>query len=309
MEYELKLFSPDSIVMKRLETDASDYINSFTKEERDEMYQSYYDDFLMNENKTGDFRTVEKILESSGRHGRSGRNITERHRAVTPVSIVVEEMTGEFNDLQKRQFRTIKHNGIESVNISRIPEFWIQPVAAYIPDKSVNLDIIDSKMEGYGYVRTRLTEVRDEDRRQWYFAVYNPNPEYMPDVRSQIRNYRLLHFSHEKNHDSIMETGLVSSTGGRTYMYPDKRVFFYVYPLKRGEYSDSFRKMMGGIARKEIKADRDFSGIFNCYELDLDSVPENIRILYDPNAEDCIYLNAHIEPEWFKYKEDMWEEF
>lgn len=308
---ELRLYSPFSPVIDDLERHAAEYINSFSDSEREEMYKSYTDDYIQNREDYEFGDTVEKLLEESendrNTSKRSGSAFDDKKK-IYPVKFVIEHITGVYNALKKEQFSTICHNNIRSIKISDIPEFWIQPIVSYIPDEGINIRIIDDELNSYNYVRTRLSAFKDKNGNRWFFAVYNPNPKYMPDVREQLLLDRLIHYSPEYNHDDIMDTGLIPSKGGRTYMYPDERVFFYVYAT-HGSLDPKYVNMMSGISNKIKKNDNTFSGIFNCYELDVRKIPKDVKILYDPNADNCVYLNIHIQPEWIKYQEDMWREF
>lgn len=156
-------------------------------------------------------------------------------------------------------------------------------------------------MKQGGYVRTRCTLHKEKNDREWYFVVYNPDTKYLKSVRDLLLYDRFIHYSPEFNRDDILETGLVPSNGGRTYTYPDERVFFYVY--SSGGLSDSYRKMMRAISTKEKQRDSSFSGYFDCYELDTRKLPESVKIYYDPNADDCVFLTTHIKPEWLILKE------
>lgn len=293
--FEVKLYSPDCKVI----TDWFDSfdINSVPEKVCNELYRSYDDDYVFHRDWYDDDDTVESVLlEAREMNG----NDTECR--LLPVRDVVEHMTGIICDLKPEQFRTISINGIESVEIRDVPAFWVQPVAGYFPGTGHNIEIMDETMKSYGYVSVMKREMKDREGRSWFKIVYNPDPKFAKNVRDAMKGLRLSHYSPEFNHDSIMETGLVPSRGGRRYLYPDSRVFFYTYGGSiHNRFGRKFLEMMHSVSRFVKKREPSFSGIFREYVLDLEKVPEGARIFYDPNAQDCVYLNIHIEPEWIQY--------
>lgn len=307
MRTELKIFSDKCPAMQSLASNAEQYINEFPDDLRKIMFQSYEADYLMSQEFYDSDMTLDDIINEDYQPKSSGPDVSIG-KNVIPVAKTVQELIRTIPALKYRQFRTISHNDIESIRIQEIPEFWIQPIASYIPAESMNIEIIDHEMDVHGYVRTRLDIIKDKYGKPWYFAIYNPDPKLMPDVRHMLKSMILLHYSPEFNHDDIMETGLIPSHGGRTYTYPDSRVFFYVkHP--RLDLSNAYMRMLGSIVKKEKSKHRDFSGIMNQYELILDRVPKEVKIYYDPNADDCIYLNTHVEPDWLEYNEYGFLEF
>lgn len=300
---ELKLYDDTAIaVIHSLE---SFDINDVPKSVRDRLYKSYADDFLFSKEYYEPGMTVQDILNESVP---VRRNDVVDTKHVTPVKELIESLVGILSDADVDQFRTITINGIESMHIQDAPEFWIQPVYGFIPNQKLNIDIIDHEMKEGGYVRVRTTEhVENDTGRKWYFVVYNPDTKYLKSVRELLRTARLFHYTPEFNRDDILETGLVPSKGGRTFMYPDERVFFYVNAFPG--LSDSYIKMMSSTSKKIKKKDSSFSGYFDLFELNIDKLPESIKIYYDPNAKDCVFVTHHIEPEWIDLRENLSREF
>lgn len=278
-------------------------INTVPNYMRNRLWKSYESDFLLTHYDYEDGMTAKQIIKES----RELYENTKKPRRVYAVKDVIRNITGVIGDLKEEQFRTVSHNGIDSLWIKDVPNFWIQPVYGYIPDADdLNIHVIDSKMLTYGYVRVRTSEQYEKrNERKWWLLVYQPDPKYMPDVRHMITQANLLHFSPEKYHDDIREEGLIPSRGGRTYLYPNERIFFYVRnnvnPLE-----DAFMDMMRGIYRKEKRKDPMMSNIYDCWRLLMKKVPQSAKVYYDPNEDECIYLTIHIEPEWLEYMPD-WE--
>ena len=287
-------------------------INSIPQKKRDAMYKSYTNDYLAAREDYDISESVKDVLTEERRvleSKRRKRNDNLYLRKIYTVAELSEILIGKYPSISDEQFRSVFHNGIESARLQDIPDFWINPVTMLIPDEAINLSIIDEEMEKFGYVRVRLEAMAENNRRIWYFAVYNPNPKYIKSVRDVLRMSRFVHFSPEFNHDDIMETGLIPSNGGRTYTYPDERVFFYVFGTQFDVTQDEwFIGMLNSVSKKIKKENPSFSGIFNAYELDIRKLPEDISIFYDPNADNCVYINGHIEPQWFIYREDMFLE-
>ena len=286
-------------------------INAISWQERDALYKSYTNDYLYNISLVDDEddKNIEDLLDDTKK---MFLKESEEHGIdVYPVKYTIERITnGDISALKPEQFKTVTNNGIDSIQVSDIPEFWIQPVFSYIPDVHMNLRILDEQMEAYGYVRVRHKRVQDSHKHSWWILIYNPDPRGMEDIRKFLRKFRMFHFSPEFNRDSILENGLLPSKGGRTYTYPDARVFFYTPPYYLKPWQDPFsfpkrfKQMMQSIARKTKTKHSDWSGYFDVFELDTSEVPANAKTYWDPNMEHCIYLNIHIEPEWIKLLED-----
>ena len=276
-------------------------INSVPEKDRQWMFVSYtqeYLDSISGEDDTEDVQDVQAALNEG-----LGEKLAKR---VRPVREVIELLLGMFEHMKDIQFRTVTNNGIKSVKLDNVPVFWIQPVGIYVPDSEMNLHIIDEKMAEFGYIRVRLQKKTDLDRKTWFFVIYNPNPKFMEDVRNNIEAFGFYHLSPEFNHDSIMENGLEPSHGGRTYTYPDKRVFFYVM-YKKHEYTPAFVRMMTSVSRSTRKKNPYFSGIFNAYKLDVSKLPKDVKMFWDPNAQDCVYFNIPIPADWLIWENETME--
>lgn len=303
MYNELKLYDDKCVAVERAMKEFN--INRIPIATRNRLYKSYRDDFLFAQEEFDFDKTVEEILnekypDSKYIREANGRDVVDiKH--IIPVKKMIQTITGILNDVKDTQFKTVSHNGIESLSIRNAPAFWVQPMYGLIPNKPLNLDIIDYEMSQGGYVRTRCTPHKEKNSREWYFVVYNPDTKYLKSVRDLLLYDRFIHYSPEFNRDDILETGLVPSKGGRTYTYPDNRVFFYVYSY--GGLSDSYKNMIRGISTKEKQRDYTFSGYFDCFELNTEKLPDNVKIYYDPNADDCVFLTIHIKPEWLIFKE------
>lgn len=283
---EIKLQSPYCQALNDFMSDFD--INSVPKKEREWMFVSYTQEYLDSVSVEDDSEEeihVEDVLNEG--------LASELAKRVRPVREVIELLTEMFERMKDIQFRTVSNNGIQSIKMENIPVFWIQPVGVYIPDSEMNLHIIDEKMTEFGYVRVRYQKKFDQNRNPWYFVIYNPNPKFMKDVRNNIDAFGFYHLSPEFNHDSIMEDGLKTSRGGRTYTYPDERVFFYVM-YKKHEYTPAFVRMMTAISKNIKKKEPYFSGIFNVYKLNVDMLPADVKMFWDPNAQDCVYFNVPI---------------
>ena len=298
---ELKLYDDNCPAIQNLLDTFN--INEIPEYKRNLMWKSYVTSFLTSQY---DYNPdIKKVLRES-KELHENKKIARR---VLPVKEVAKRLSGTIDGLETEQFKTVSHNGIDSVQINDVPNFWIQPIATYIPDADeMNIHIIDDKMEGYGYIRVRTTEQYEKNGRKWYFLIYNPDSRFMPDVRSMLRKASLVHYAPEKFHDDILEDGLIPSRGGRTYLYPNERVFFYIRE-PNGVLDDDFIKMMCGISRKERRKDPMMSNIFDCWKLLMNKVPEEAKVYYDPNAEECVYLTIHIELEWLEYMSYWYEEF
>ena len=173
-----------------------------------------------------------------------------------------------------------------------------------VPDSNINVRILDDKMNECGYVNVRKQLRFDSEQRRWWFSIYNPNPKFMDDIRDNLDRNRLFHYTPEFNRDSIIDSGLIPSNGGRTYLYPDKRVFFEVTSMSNPyKFNIEYLKMMHGISEKTHKNEYMFSGYFDCFELDISKLPDNVKIYWDPNHRDGVYINCHIEPEWLIFRE------
>ena len=304
---ELKIQQPDCQALNDLFNNFD--INSIPKEKRDAMYKSYTKDYIMSLEYYDEDDDVNEILESNKILFEDENEYEDKK--ILPVALAIEKIRNDIPSLSEEQFITIKNNGIESLRIdSHIPIFWTQPIFSYIPDEYINIKIIDEKMMECGYINVRKEQRKDEDRRLWWLIIYNPNPDYMDDIRDVLDSYRLLHYTPEYNRDSILDSGLVPSKGGRTYFYPDARVFFIVTDKKRPfRFTNAYLKMMRNVSLKLKKKDRMFSGYFDCFELDMFKLPEGIKVFWDPNHEDGVYLNYHLEPDWLILHEDKSREF
>lgn len=280
-------------------------INKIPKDTRDVLYKSYTNSYMMSI-ECDDEETAKEILAESADTRKKHEDIIEK--SLYPLKDVVEGLTGMIPEMRPEQFITFKINGIESLKIIDIPNFWVQPVISFVPDKAMNIAIINEMMTDYGYINVRQYKQTDEENREWWVVIYNPNPKFMKDVRNILRVVRLIHYSPEFNRDDILENGLLPSKGGRTYLYPDERVFFYVTNM-RLELSGRYISMMKNISKKVKKEHRDFSGYFDMFELMTDRLPENVKILYDPNMDSCVYLSVNVPAEWLVFDENFSREF
>lgn len=286
-------------------------INSVLKTLRDKMYQSYTQSYMTHVAfiDDEDDMSVEQALKES--EEQSLNENSKQKVTVYPVKYTIERITnGSIPDMKLSQFKTVDNNGIKSIEIDDIPEFWIQPVFSYVPDVYMNIRIVDDLMKEYGYIRVRQQKKTDENGRQWWFVIYNPDPRGMEDIRHRLSMFYLLHYTPEFNRDSILENGLLPSHGGRTYTYPDKRVFFYAAKKTFDIHIDPFvlpekmTKMMKSVARSTKKKHPDWSGYFDVFELNTGKLPENVKVYWDPNAQSCMYLNIPIPADYLILREE-----
>lgn len=302
MPEELKILSPYSQVINDLFENFD--INSVSKKLRDAMYQSYTEEYMTSLDFIKSKDDFKDFLEQNK------KNLIKENKengvVVYPVKEVVRRITTAIPLIKEEQFITVVHNQIYSIKVVKIPEFWVQPTFTYIPDVYMNLRILDDKMNAYGYIRVRQQRKKDNEGRQWWFAIYNPDPSCSENMRDEIDGFfRLFHYAPEIFRDDILEKGLVPSYGGRTYLYPDKRVFFYAGDKKKPyRLTTEFQNMMLAISFKTRKKYPMWSGYYDVFELDMDKLPANVKIFWDPNADDCVYFNIPILPDYLILRED-----
>lgn len=306
---EYRLFEPNG---PEVEAMMQFDINVIPKTMREKIYSSYVDMYMDRYMCFRDWDptiTIKQALEESYKHPKRSQKSKATYARVESSVTVVQNLLKKYMFMHELQFKTYFNNNVYSLSVDCVPIWWVEPILSIIPDFPYNVDILDKEMSNYGYDKVRQQKKKDKDGNSWYYVVYHPKPERMVNVRDLLWRKSFYHYSPEKFHDDIMENGLIPSNGGRTYLYKDKRIFFYVWE-HNPEIDDDFYDMMRGIANKEKKADRYFSGIFNCYQLDVPKLPDqDFKMFYDPNQKDCVYVNIHIPSEALIYLEDESLEF
>lgn len=284
-------------------------INSVPKKLRDRMHQSFTKTYMS----TLDFidsgeDTIEDFIEQGKKILKESK---ENGLDVFPLKEAVSQVINRIPMIETIQFKTVSNNGIESLSIDNVPDFWVQPAFSFIPDVYMNLSIVDEIMSYYGYIRVRKTRKLDKEGRSWWYIVYNPDPKDAENVyRLLVKNHILLHLTPDFNTQSILQNGLIPSHGGRTYEYPDERVFFYVtdyyHPFK---FKYKFKRMMGGITKKEKANHPQWDEYFDIFELLLHEMPADTKIYWDPNAQDGVYLKLPIQPKYLDLHKDRRQKF
>lgn len=278
-------------------------INSIPDEDLEWMYRSYTDSYMTSLEFIEPDDNIKDIVKDSKKSILKEQK--ENGVRIYPVSEVVERLTSSL-PMKKKQFITVSNNGIENLEIDMIPDFWVQPIAVSVPNVYMNLGIVDERMMGYGYVRVRKTKKVDKNGKVWWFVIYNPDPRGAENIRDIIEDFcRFLHLTPNFNTASILKNGLRTSKGGRVYTYPDERVFFYAPSFKNPfNYTNEFRTMMRSISRHTKKEHPEWDGYFDVIELMIREIPEDIKVFWDPNRTDCVYLNIPIEPKYLKLRKE-----
>lgn len=285
--FELMLYRPDCKAI----TDWFDSfdINTVPEKVRDEMYCSYDEAYMI---AFPYYDDIETYLKESCDFS------DDENYQVSPVKKVLENITAAVSYIKKEQLFTTFNNKIWSIGLANIPDFWVAPVCGYAPETGHNMDIIDQLMEDDGYVCVMKKEIRDREGRSWFKFLYNPDPKFAKNIRDVISVNKLVHFSQDFNAENIVKHGLIPSYGDRTFTYPDERVFFYIWNEPAVRPGRRFRRMMHTVSEEIKKNFPEFSRKFCMFRLKRGVLPDDVKVYYDPNAPDCVYLNIQIKPEW-----------
>ncbi len=221
-------------------------------------------------------------------------SINEDEIEVEPLMQVVRHFVSTYN-MNLEQFVIANHNGVESLRVYDVPVFSMNPFGCIAPKAGrYNLDIIDKEMTERGYYRIRTSIKEDNAGLQWYVIGYNPVRQV--DIYDAVKYFHWIHFSPCIFRKSILENGLMPSSGNNTFRYLNDRVYFYVYDF-RYKLTMQFKKMMHQKSIEVKKQYPEWTGEFDAFEIDKDKLKKKYRLYYDPNVDSCVYVTEKIPSE------------
>lgn len=280
----------------------NDYlIESANKKEKSKAYKSfqdYFDNFDFNSipaserNKdVEDYEDIAKASKMATEASLEDDVIIESNNngEIKSVSQVVEELKVKYN-MRDYQFRVYNPFEVQIVTVDQIPNYLESYNSVLMQFILNNVDIIKWEMERCGYYTVREEVHTDkETNRKWVFLMFDPIRQ--EDISTQIKNNctTLYHCSPSKNHNLIMEKGILPQNESRVYTYNSKRV----YLLTTDPKSDSFKTMMSNITKNRKKKESSFDEKYYVYWIDVDELGD-ISFYYDAHGRNSIFTNSPI---------------
>lgn len=159
-----------------------------------------------------------------------------------------------------------------------------------------NIDEIKRAMNLCGYYVSRPNDKEFEsfdDNYNWFQF----EPKIYPDDSKKIRNEetKLFHLTPHYNIDKIKRLGFIPSCKNELYMYPD-RTYFFRGSVDRDEIIEFANQLKKTISNKHTK-DRRNPSKFYLISIDLDKVPENVRLCLDQNYINGVHTQDSIMPD------------
>lgn len=194
-------------------------------------------------------------------------------------------------DLPKDFFIVSVLNHIEIIHYKMLPSFFKCPVAMSVPAVEGNLNIITYEMIKYGYDFIAV-KTRKEKDYTWLEVIFKPI--YQESIRKMLNDDKtiLYHLSPDFNDYDIEKNGLIPQDGTRIYKFKHR---LYL-ALNAGKSNENFNIMMHSISEQIKRKNKNWSGYFTRYSIDVNDLPDYIDFYYDPY--NSVYTKQKIEFEY-----------
>lgn len=153
----------------------------------------------------------------------------------------------------------------------------------------MNDKMLENDMRKAGYFMSNRSLPKIVDNMMFQTLQFEPECQLQDDVTDEVRgNYtRLYHWTPSENLESIMKYGIIPLRQNVVFNYPNRAYLIFCNEddtrlTKLGKLLYSYNRKKGN------------NGDYALLGIDVKSLPENVRLYYDPNCEIGVYTEQPI---------------
>ena len=211
------------------------------------------------------------------RHGFKQQTIYEGLITTYPIDKVVKWITDYFPTLKNLVKKKTASNGVEHI-------------LTIIPNVGDNASIVKRALDTCGYYPVLISFDVDSTGIEWVTIQFEP--KFQKDETQDIRANQqyLYHISPAYNDDKIMQQGFSPRCKNELFNFPGR-----IYLINGTTVEDDIVNL--GLHLSLYNRSKGNNLYYTVYKLDLDKVPEKIKLFKDPNYPNGVFTSDNLSPD------------